>query len=990
MEQLLDEASLSFEKHLRDIAAEYNRLLERCQILERRTKENVGNVIHTNDGVEAPSFGNVPGVPASSAACDEVLWTEGPEVFAMSANVPSETFGPQYQRRSVAEPLGQIWTRGPEGLASPSAKIVPSESLDSQHGKRPVAESRGVLRNCWSGTSNISSGPLTICNVRNRMSRMDSDPALHSRTPWYSMAAMDPNSATRLVFECITVCVCLYDTIVVPYELAWQPDRQDAFTAVGVATVTFWWSEMGLNFLTGYMDQGVLVLDIKQTALKYLFTWFFLDFVINAVDSVILVLDITLSTTQGSGPAFLKYLRIGKLNRLARIMVIFNRNRLQQVVRSLSGESSNFTLLGLGMRLVAILFVLNHLICCAWYWIGSLSADTGRSWLDMSITSGGVHYRAAGTRFQYMTALHWAVTQMTPGSMSVVPQNSLERAWNVLCLILGLFVSALLISQLSAKMVRVQTVNGTQLQQMETLSRFLVEHDVPRSLAQRIRRQVWERVSRKKMLTTEDLPSLADLPTSLRQELHGALFARSLLSHTVLYSWCVVQDGIAQDICFHVAEELPCAKNDEIFVPGQAAKKVYFLQRGTMTYQREVPLPSSSSLLMGTHPGIAFPDVPVAETDWISTVAIWCRWDYVGRLNTCETCNLVTFNMEKMVDVLKGYPVIRAISHSYACAYVQMATSSEHALQVDLDILPSRVLMAMPLEDRANFSIMLLESFQAKDGRFSMMQYYPARRQRLGPWAQKQLLEELEMGKCVVTVGRDHQLLRTVGLCVLDIVDSSGRVLVQVGTTKKGETTTLDIALPATKVRESESNKQAAMRLIHTELPDMKGMLNFGEVLNEENETRSKNLEIRTMYMKTTYNASFQEFRNSVPVPKLQVSDPPADWSCSQTLSQVGGRSSLKAMAAGMASRRSSRMSERKSMACKSIFAGVTIVPVKCHDKTRFYTWLLRHEFHQVKQVAHGNDCELVATVLKAFSEAERLVSEGTDEMSDDTSRVEI
>ena len=51
------------------------------------------------------------------------------------------------------------------------------------------------------------------------------------------------------------------------------------------------------------------------------------------------------------------------------------------------------------------------------------------------------------------------MTQMTPGSMAVVPQNSYERSWNVVCLVIGLFVSALLISQLSARMVSVSMMN---------------------------------------------------------------------------------------------------------------------------------------------------------------------------------------------------------------------------------------------------------------------------------------------------------------------------------------------------------------------------------------------------------------------------------------------------------------------------------------------------------------------------------------------------
>merc|ERR1719362_2378389 len=105
-----------------------------------------------------------------------------------------------------------------------------------------------------------------------------------------------------------------------------------------------------------------------------------------------------------------------------------------------------------------------------------------------------------------------------------------------------------------------------------------------------------------------------------------------------------------------------------------------------MSYRREVPLPAGGSMLIGQRSGIDFPDVSVARTDWMSTIAMWCHWNYVGRLNACEACNTVNFNMEKMIELLKGYPSISASSRSYASAYVLMATSSEHAIKVDLDI----------------------------------------------------------------------------------------------------------------------------------------------------------------------------------------------------------------------------------------------------------------------------------------------------------------
>ena len=42
------------------------------------------------------------------------------------------------------------------------------------------------------------------------------------------------------------------------------------------------------------------------------------------------------------------------------------------------------------------------------------------------------------------------------GSMEVTPMNSIERLFNVACLIVGLLVSALLISRLSAQLIQMQ------------------------------------------------------------------------------------------------------------------------------------------------------------------------------------------------------------------------------------------------------------------------------------------------------------------------------------------------------------------------------------------------------------------------------------------------------------------------------------------------------------------------------------------------------
>jgi hypothetical protein len=55
-------------------------------------------------------------------------------------------------------------------------------------------------------------------------------------------------------------------------------------------------------------------------------------------------------------------------------------------------------------------------------------------------------YQDAGIFVQYKAALHWSMTQMAPGSVFLVPQNSGESCYNIICLFIGLMVSALLIS----------------------------------------------------------------------------------------------------------------------------------------------------------------------------------------------------------------------------------------------------------------------------------------------------------------------------------------------------------------------------------------------------------------------------------------------------------------------------------------------------------------------------------------------------------------
>merc|ERR1719159_2081419 len=102
---------------------------------------------------------------------------------------------------------------------------------------------------------------------------------------------------------------------------------------------------------------------------------------------------------------------------------------------------------------LTLLLFLNHLVACVWVVIGRLDpsdTDTGATWLDLATSPIKGTYNEFDVQYQYTTALHWALTQMTPGSMQVFPTNSQERVYNVFILLFCMMVFSSLVSSLSA------------------------------------------------------------------------------------------------------------------------------------------------------------------------------------------------------------------------------------------------------------------------------------------------------------------------------------------------------------------------------------------------------------------------------------------------------------------------------------------------------------------------------------------------------------
>jgi len=205
--------------------------------------------------------------------------------------------------------------------------------------------------------------------------------------------------------------------------------------------------------------------------------------------------------------------------------------------------------------LVAIMIV-NHMLACAWFAIGQwFPGDTGLSWLDAPLASDpDVTYKATAPLYQYTTSLHWTMTQMTPGSMQVVPLNSLERVFNFCCLVLGILVFGSLVSSLSSKLMQYRAWQQEQNTNMIALCDFLRENAIQPQVAVAVQKQAEVRMSKERLpVVVKDVAALKWLTGSMRRRLQLEL-CKSHLRHPLFRWWLEVDSESMKHLCYEAVD----------------------------------------------------------------------------------------------------------------------------------------------------------------------------------------------------------------------------------------------------------------------------------------------------------------------------------------------------------------------------------------------------------------------------------------------------
>jgi len=492
---------------------------------------------------------------------------------------------------------------------------------------------------------------------------------------------LTPTSGWRLLIDVLSLFVLLYDLCLTPYLIAWDVALEGILYFGALGTTIFWTLDMLASFRTGFYSDGKLEMDARKAAMRYFRTNFLIDIAVLSTDLIGILLGIIFEDeeTHVVGSEFLRFAKAGRMLRLAGV---FRVSHLGEVFTRLTMRYPGCAIVWNVFQLLAVIIYINHMVACGWYFIGRVAySDTGGRWIDLpDFTIGSETHtsRESSTLYQYVTAFHFSLTQMTPGSMQVAPVNSIERIFNLSCLLLGLLTFSTLISSLSAMMMDIKKKREASDKQLTVLRRFLRSTGVRRKMAIRLEYVIFQKLWVQRPLTTHDVSALKLLPVKDRTDLDAELSKPFIVRLPILRLCHRVDASLVRKISHEAMDMQYIELGNLMFDSGKEAVGSYIIQSGRGIYTLDILTNGSWT----RRDAVAEP-IEVEETEWVTEAALWCQaWRHRGVLE--PACNggagggamVMILRAHGFARVVSERKLIRDIVYTYAATFVRLAINA--------------------------------------------------------------------------------------------------------------------------------------------------------------------------------------------------------------------------------------------------------------------------------------------------------------------------
>lgn len=457
----------------------------------------------------------------------------------------------------------------------------------------------------------------------------------------FNRCVLHPGGLFRTVWNLMVALCVLHDLVLIPLS-AFDLVETTLLSVLQWLVLLSWDCDLVVSLLTGFYDNGTLVMVPTQIWIHYAKTWMIFDL-------SLITLDWTLVALGGAGPERdsdqWQTLRLLRSLRLVRMLRMIKLRRAHEAFQEMLHSQASSLYFGLVSSL-GYLLVRNHFIACGWFAVSHL--DSQVNWvLELGLDSQSVAY-------QYLTCMNWAFAQLGVGSSSAKPVNSLEMGFCILIAFRSLMTSATLISTVSNLMAGLSKIKEDENTEFRLLRCYLKQNDIPQPLSQKVTQFLQHQYSLRQEARSADMevPVLTLLSKQLQGELQFARYHKALCQLQVVHDLDQMRDlqvlQVMQRMSRTAISNTVVASKDVIFLAGAEAKAAYFTQSGSLTY---------------------FHDDGQQTVDcnsWIAEVCIWTPWVYMGDLVAEDVSRLAILDVDEFCETLGASWMTQNAARRYA------------------------------------------------------------------------------------------------------------------------------------------------------------------------------------------------------------------------------------------------------------------------------------------------------------------------------------
>lgn len=495
---------------------------------------------------------------------------------------------------------------------------------------------------------------------------------------------LHPGSPKLLAWHGLAMVLILYEIVVIPLSAFDLEFGIVGETMLWVSAV-FWSLSIIVGIFVGYHSNCELECNIKKTAWHYFTTSFVFDLIVVTVDWWAL-LTITLApqgdeSENESRKAVTSVARAAKSVKtmsMLRIFRLFRVVKLPAAVKELAlvFQGSEFLNLCIGiLKHFVMILLINHVIACLWYLIGR------NGWVKEYMA------RDEAWEMLYLTSLHWTVTQFTPASMLVNPQNLGERLFTVVVIFFALISFSSFVSSVTNSMNHLRSLKSAESKQFAKLERFLHDHNIPFTVAVRIRRYLEHAMlQQKKRLQMKDVELLAKLSTPLTMELHFEVKFPAVSVHPFFAHYAEANVRAMHQLCHSGLRSVHLSTDDVLFNPGEIASSMFFVLGGELVYRKQLDKaatdPDASMRTSDAQGGgdQVFEKQAVHAGEWICEMVLWTPWEYHGQLRAATESSLDALDAAQFHDIVVNNKAGQGDIRMYACAALQLLNGNSTSL----------------------------------------------------------------------------------------------------------------------------------------------------------------------------------------------------------------------------------------------------------------------------------------------------------------------